>query len=224
MTYFTPDFLQFFKELAANNHKDWFDKNRGRYEEEVKNPMQKMVQDLIAAIAKKDKAVKIAPKDAIFRINKDVRFAKDKTPYKINTSAIISPEGRKNKDYPGLYIELGPEHLQIYQGAYFIETPKLVELRKYMVKNLTRFNTLAADKKFKKTYGKIEGEDQIRLPKELKDKAEKQPLLAKKQLYWGVTLKPETILKKDLVNTIMKHYEVGQPLVDFLAKGLGYKK
>lgn len=223
MTYFNPDFLSFFKELASNNHKDWFDKNRDRYEKEVKSPMQKFVQDLITEMAKKDKSIKVGPKDCIFRINKDIRFSKDKTPNKINTSAIISPEGRKNKDYPGLYIELGPEHLQIYQGAYNIETPQLEILRKYLLKNLAKFNSLVSDKNFKKIYKNVEGEDQIRLPKEIKDKIDKQPLLSKKQFYWGVTLKPEEILKKDLIKTVIKHHEVGKPLVDFLVKGLGYK-
>ena len=72
MIYFSPDFLQFFKELAPNNHKDWFDLNRSRYEKEVKLPMQIFIQDLINELAKKDKKIKIGPKDAIFRINKDV--------------------------------------------------------------------------------------------------------------------------------------------------------
>lgn len=223
MPYFTSDFLQFFKELAANNHKDWFDKNRSRYENEVKVPMQKFVQDLINEIAKKDKSVKIGPKDAIFRINKDVRFAKDKSPYKLHTSALISPAGKSEKDYPGLYIELGPEHFQIYQGAYFIETPKLLQLRKYMVKNLTKFNSLTTDKNFKKMYKEIEGEDQVRIPAEFKAAVEKQPLIAKKQFYWGVSLDPETVLKKELIKIIMKHYETGNELVNFLAKGLGYR-
>ena len=223
MTYFTPDFLQFFKELAANNHKEWFDKNRTRYENVVKIPMQNFVQDLINETAKKDKSIKIGPKDAIFRINKDVRFSKDKSPYKLHTSALISPAGKGEKDFPGLYIELGPEHFQIYQGAYFIESPKLAQLRKYMVKNISKFNGLVNDKEFKKRYTKVEGEDQLRLPAEFKAASEKQPLIAKKQFYWGISLDPETILKKDLIKIVMKHFETGNELVNFLAKGLGYK-
>lgn len=223
MQYFSPDFLQFFKELAPNNHKDWFDLNRSRYEKEVKLPMQIFIQDLIDELAKKDKKIKIGAKDAIFRINKDVRFSKDKSPYKLNTSAIISPEGRADKDHPGLYIELGPEHIRVYQGAYQIETPKLEQLRKYIAKNMTTFNKLVSDKNFKKNFGTIRGEKQVRLPKDLKEKAEIQPLLLNKQFYWFAQLKPEECLKKDFMKTVMKNQEVGKPLLDFITKGLGYK-
>lgn len=223
MQYFSPDFLQFFKELAANNHKDWFDLNRSRYEREVKTAMQIFVQDLIQEVAKKDKKIKIGPKDAIFRINKDVRFAKDKSPYKLNTSAIISPEGKGDKDYPGLYIELGPEYVRVYQGAYMIETAKLDQLRKYIAKNLSTFNKLVTDKKFMNHFGTILGDQQVRLPKELKEKAEKQPLLLNKQFYWYAELEPEECLKKDFLKKVMKNHEVGKPLLDFITKGLGYK-
>lgn len=223
MQYFTPDFLQFFKELASNNRKDWFDLNRSRYEKEIKLPMQIFIQDLINEMAKKDKKIKIGAKDAIFRINKDVRFSKDKSPYKLNTSAIISPEGRANKDYPGLYIELGPEHVRVYQGAYMIDTAKLEQLRKYIAKNLTAFNKLVMDKKFIKHFGVVLGEQQVRLPKELKEKAEKQPLILNKQFYWFAEFEPEVCLKKDFMKKVITYHETGKPLMEFITKGLGYK-
>lgn len=223
MSYFSPDFLQFFKELAPNNHKDWFDLNRSRYEKEVKLPMQIFIQDLITEVAKKDKKIKIGPKDAIFRINKDVRFSKDKSPYKLNTSAIISPEGKGNKDYPGLYIELGPEHVRVYQGAYMIETAKLDQLRKYIAKNLTAFNKLVMDKKFIKHFGMVLGEQQVRLPKEVKEIAEKQPLILNKQFYWFAEWDAESCLKKDFMKKVITYHETGKPLMEFITKGLGYK-
>ena len=90
MKYFSSDYLEFFKELAPNNNKDWFDKNRKRYIDSVKEPFKKFVTDLIQEISKVDDEVQIEAKDAIFRINRDIRFSKDKTPYKLNNSAIIS--------------------------------------------------------------------------------------------------------------------------------------
>jgi uncharacterized protein (TIGR02453 family) len=94
MVYFEKDYFEFFKELAANNHKEWFDVNRSRYHSSVKEPFDKFIADLITEVHKIDKKIEIAPKDAIFRINRDIRFSKDKTPYKLNRSAIISPRQR----------------------------------------------------------------------------------------------------------------------------------
>ena len=107
MKYFTQDYLDFFKELAANNHKEWFDENRKRYEKSVKDPFKKFVEALIAETHKFDPSVNIEAKDAIFRINRDIRFSKDKTPYKLDRSAIISSGGRKDHSIPGFYIATG---------------------------------------------------------------------------------------------------------------------
>ena len=80
MTYFSTDYLEFFKELAANNNKEWFDRNRKRYESVVRDPFKTFIGQLISEIAKSDSAFDIESKDAIFRINSDIRFSKDKTP------------------------------------------------------------------------------------------------------------------------------------------------
>ena len=97
MAYFTKDFIDFFKELAANNKKEWFDFNRKRYEKSVKQPFAEFVQEMIDRIRADDPKVDISTKDAIFRINRDVRFSKDKTPYKTHMAAIVSARGKKDK-------------------------------------------------------------------------------------------------------------------------------
>src|SRR5690606_4197407 len=96
MAYFTSDFIEFFKELAANNNKEWFDENRERYQKNVKIPFEKFVAALMAELKKDDPELTGDPKKAIFRINRDIRFAKDKTPYKLNRSAAISKYGKKD--------------------------------------------------------------------------------------------------------------------------------
>ncbi|MCB0846293.1 MAG: DUF2461 domain-containing protein, partial [Bacteroidetes bacterium] len=105
MPYFTPDYIAFFEELARNNTKEWFDQNRSRYEKSVKKPFYAFVERMIDLISEDDPAVMITPKDAIFRINRDIRFSNDKTPYKTNFSAVVSPGGRKEMVTPGLYFE-----------------------------------------------------------------------------------------------------------------------
>ena len=106
MSFFTSDYLEFFKELAANNHKEWFDANRKRYETSVKEPFKAFTQHLIDELAKKEPVFKdLKASDCIFRINRDIRFSKDKTPYKTMCSAVISPNGKKSSSIHGIYFD-----------------------------------------------------------------------------------------------------------------------
>lgn len=98
MAHFTQDYLDFFKELAANNNKDWFHGNKKRYEASVKKPFEEFVQDIINRTSELDDRFAGEAKKAVFRIYRDVRFSKDKTPYKLNCSAIIAPGGKKRRD------------------------------------------------------------------------------------------------------------------------------
>ena len=85
--HFTPDFLNFFMELAPNNNKDWFDNNRDRYKKSVKEPFENFVEKLIKEMKKSEEIMDGRPSDFIFRINKDIRFSKDKSPYKLPRKA-----------------------------------------------------------------------------------------------------------------------------------------
>ena len=143
MAFFTADFIQFFIDLAPNNHKDWFDENRSRYEDNVREPFKKFVGHLISELNKVNPNFKdLEPKDCIFRINRDIRFSKDKTPYKMNVSALMAVGGKKNYMGEGVYIELGPEHVRVYSGLYEVDKEALLQLREGIAQNLSEFNRL----------------------------------------------------------------------------------
>lgn len=175
MAFFTPDFLQFFIDLAPNNHKDWFDLNRKRYENSVKEPFKNFVQHMIAEIAKTDSNFKdLEAKDCIFRINRDIRFSKDKTPYKMNVSAVVAPEGKKSKAVNGIYFEFGPEHVRVYGGIYEIDKDDLLTVRDGIANDIKGFQTAYTNPNFKKVFGTILGEKNKVIPKELKDGKNRQ--------------------------------------------------
>lgn len=221
MAHFSPEFLSFFKELAANNNKDWFDANRKRYEEWVKKPMEQFVADVIARIKQYQPEITIAPKEAIFRINRDIRFSADKTPYKTNTSALITPGGRKDMLGKGLYVELGPEHLGIYGGFYQLDTSTLLQVRTWMASNLKELHSALAEPNFEARFGTLHGEKQQRLPKELKDAGEKWPALYQKQFYFYKHLPAKEITSNNLVEQIMEYYVASLPVQEVLQKSLG---
>jgi uncharacterized protein (TIGR02453 family) len=180
MAWFTPDFNRFFKDLAANNNKEWFDAERPRYLRAVKEPFERFTAEMIARVAKLDPQVRIAPKDAIFRINRDVRFSKDKSPYKLNRSALITAGGRKAMSAPGIYFELGPEAVAVYGGAYAPDKEQLWELRDRLTRQPAKFKALYQDKEFKRLFGGIRGERNKVLPAEFKAAGAKEPLLFNK--------------------------------------------
>ena len=101
MIYFTKDFIGFFSDLENNNNRDWFHENKKRYETSVKGPFESLVSALISELSKVYPEMTITPKDAIFRINRDIRFSKDKSPYKTHMAALISPGGKKDKTTSG---------------------------------------------------------------------------------------------------------------------------
>jgi uncharacterized protein (TIGR02453 family) len=217
--YFTQDYLDFFKELAANNHKEWFQENKKRYELSVKEPFNAFVQDIIDEAAKTDKRFAGLAKDAVFRIYSDVRFSKDKTPYKMHMSAVIAPGGRKEgMGIPGMYLQLGAEDFRFYSGLYQPEKEVLQMVRTYIMKHSDELNKLVADKEFVIKFGELRGERNKVMPKEFKEAALRQPYLFNKQFYFFASLPAETILKKDFSDIIMDHFKVSEPMRDYLTK------
>lgn len=223
MAYFTTDYTNFFKGLAANNHKEWFHDHKKQYEQYVKEPFKAFVGDLIHAIQQHyDKDLDLLPKEAIFRINRDIRFAKDKTPYKLHKSAIISRGGRKNKQYPGFYLQFGVEESWLGGGAYRLDKENLQAVREHIMNNPARVKQLLDNPSFLGRYGGIQGEKNKRLPKEFKAAYQYQPILAHKQFYFMKTYEDDEsiILKDNLLDWVLEFYEAGLAWNVFLVDAL----
>lgn len=221
MGHFSEDFNQFFIELAANNNKDWFDENRKRYEQNVKKPFDAFVADLIDALAKDEPEMKIEPKNAIFRINRDIRFSKDKTPYKLNRSAAISKYGRKNRSYPGFYFQMGPESVSIAGGAYTPEKADLEAIRTAIMKEPKKFRKAIEAPEFVSVFGEIRGEENKRLTnKEMMEAAVKEPLLLRKQFYYWAEFPPEMVTDQNLLPFLVEKHQASKAFRNFLKAAL----
>ena len=216
MSFFSSDYLQFFIELAANNNKDWFDLNRKRYEQNVKKPFVVFVQHIIDQLAKNDPTFKeLEAKDCIFRINRDIRFSKDKSPYKMMCSAVVAPEGKKSKAVNGVYFEFGPEHMRVYGGVYEIEKEDLEAVREGIAQDISKFQKAYQNPTFVKTFGEILGEKNKVLPAHLREAASIEPLIFNKQWYFYTQFEPETILKENLDEIVLNCYEAGRPVESY---------
>lgn len=221
MKYFTADFLNFFNDLRHNNEREWFHANKKRYEQSVKIPFQNFIADLIEHAKMFDENILITPKDAIFRIYKDTRFSKDKTPYKLHASAVVSRGGRKDLTSVGIYLELSDEHFGIYSGVYRPDSKQLYKIREHIAANLDEFNRLLQEKDFQEKFdGKIHGDKNKRIPKEFMEAAEKQALLWNKAFYYFQMLPSETILKENLPALVMEYFKAAHPISSFLQDAL----
>jgi uncharacterized protein (TIGR02453 family) len=216
----TKEFYDFFKSLAANNHKDWFDANRKEYEQHVKIPFEHLVHDIIEALRKVDPQYDhLQAKDCIFRINRDIRFSNDKTPYKLNRSAIINPGGRKSRGPAGFYFEIGPGECAFYAGAYMPEKQELYGIRKSILNDPEKFFEIIGSAAFKKRFGEVQGSKQKRLDKEFKDISEKEPLIFNTQFYIMHKFEPELTQKKEFVKYLLDLNNAAKDFADFINRG-----
>lgn len=218
MSFFTQAYLDFFLELSANNHKEWFDANRQRYEQHVKKPFELFVARLIAGTQAIDPRIQIQPRDAIFRINRDIRFSADKTPYKTNRSAVIGLGGRRQYDIPGYYIQLGPDYLWIGGGLYGMDKALLGRARSNMAAEPGAIDALLAQPAFKKYYGgQLLGEKSKVLPRAYKELADRQPLLYHKYWYYMAELKDTSpMLAPDFDQLVLIHFAAGREVNAYL--------
>ena len=218
--WFTNDFNRFFKDLAGNNNKEWFDAERKRYEASVKEPFTAFVAEVIVRIAKKDRSVAIGSKDAIFRINRDIRFSKDKTPYKLEASALVSSEGRKGMSTPGIYFALGPEAVRIYGGCYLPDRDQLHRIRTAIARDGSGLRKAIGGKAFKERFGAIQGEVNKVLPAEFKKAAQEEPLIANKQFYVGTEKPARLVTNPALLDVVLEHWSAMAPLNAWLTGAL----
>lgn len=213
----SPAFFDFYQNLAINNHKTWFDAHRAEYLSVVKEPFEQLVSELQFAFKEVDEALPIfKPSDLIFRINRDIRFAKDKTPYKTFSGVYFSWEGKKTQ-LAGFYIQVGATETFVGGGAYELRnTQVLASIRAAIAENPEAWLALVESPTFKEMYQELKGERAKVIPKEYKALAPNLPYLYFKQFWAAAHLQPEQFCAPDIVSTLVKYYQGIAPLNQFL--------
>lgn len=214
--YFNQPFIDFFKDLSKHNSTEWFRENKSRYEQHVKFPFEKFMDDLLAEVKKMDASIHQTPKEAILRINRDIRFSNDKSPYKLYVAAIISAAGKQVKEAPGWYVQFGADKVAVYGGAYMIDKENLRKVRSEIAADTKGFRKLIKDKKFVELFGEIQGEKNKVIPPEFKSVLADEPLIANKSFYYSAEFSYKEITSPDLLKTILKYLKAGKAINDFL--------
>jgi uncharacterized protein (TIGR02453 family) len=212
--------FDFLSKLKKNNSKEWFDKNRDEYEIARTN-FKEFVGDLIIAISRFDPSVKsLEPKNCIFRINRDIRFSNDKTPYKTNMGASIGPGGKKSHD-AGYYIHIQPGASFLAGGVWQPPAPQLNAIRQEIDYNAAEFNKIINHKAFKMHFGKLSEEDKVKTSPKGYDKNHPEIELLKLKSFIVVRdLKDKEVISKDFIKECSEVFKAMYPLNKFLRRAV----
>lgn len=157
--------IPFLTKLSANNNKEWFENNKKEYQQ-AKQEMEILVQEVIEKVSEFDPAIAgQEAKKCVFRIYRDVRFSKNKDPYKTNMGGFIVPGGKKSGK-AGYYLHLEPGASFIAGGIYMPESALLKKTREEILYHIDEFKTIIHSPQFKSAFGEIHGEKLKRPPKD----------------------------------------------------------
>ena len=205
----------FLKQLAKNNDRIWFEAHRADYENAL-GRFEDFVAALIIEIAAFHDLGGVTPKDCMFRIYRDVRFSKDKSPYKTAMTASIGPGGRKSIGYPYyLHVESG-DHSMLAGGCHDTSTEQLARWREAVDKDASTIKKLTGKKDFLTAFGGISGEKLAKAPRGYPADHPELELLRLKQITVMRTVTDKEMLSPTAVQSAAAIFKTMKPFLDYL--------
>ncbi len=216
-----PTTLDFLKKLKSNNNRDWFEKNRLRYDA-AKADVETNVESIITSIRQFDPRITadITAKKCLFRIYRDVRFSKDKRPYKNNLGASINPGGKK-AIAPGYYFHVEAGGAFLAGGIWQPPAPELAKIRQEIDYNFDEFNKIVTHKSFRKYFGSLDQDDKlVTCPKGYPKDHPAIDFLKLKSFVVVAELSDKEILSKQFSKTATAVFNAMLPLNKFLQRAI----
>jgi uncharacterized protein (TIGR02453 family) len=218
-----PTTLKFLKDLTKNNNKEWFDANRKRYETARQDYIE-LAETIIKGFCKKDKDFEtLEGKKCLFRINRDVRFSKDKSPYKTNFGASFERGGRISP-FAAYYLHIEPGNKSFIAGGVWQPEPeRMKKIRQEIDYSWSDFKKIISGKKFASLFGDLEKTKETSLSREPKGYEKDNPAIDYIKLKSWVVSTPLTdveITNKDLLKKVLNAFETMQPMIMFLNNAL----
>jgi len=227
---FRPEAIQFLAELAQNNTREWFQPRKGDYERYLKEPMEQLCVALEERFRARDIPLHADPARSPFRIYRDVRFAKDKSPYKTAVAAsfgwagdgVDAAAGRshsENVHASGGYFHLQPGEIYVGGGVWHPDAKWLNAFRQRIVADLDGFQQVVESPAFKDAFGGIgdEGDSLRRVPTGFPADHPGADLLRKKNVTFGRRLSDSDAMSPELPTVIADAFAAGTPLMRYLA-------
>jgi uncharacterized protein (TIGR02453 family) len=215
-TYFSNDALKFLRGLKRNNDRIWFEARRGVFEKELKEPMLAVIGAVNDAMVEFAPMHVRPPQKIMMRIYRDIRFAKDKRPYKTHVSAWWVRDGLQKTSGAGFYLQVSAEEVLVAAGVYMPEREQLLTIRRHLAEHHVEFERLMKARKLRSLMEENDGVPLIRAPKGFPEDHPAIELLKNRQ--WGVSarLPVERALKGTLVKDVVERFKAAAPVIEML--------
>jgi uncharacterized protein (TIGR02453 family) len=220
---FSAEAIQFLVDLAANNERSWFQPRKADYERLLKEPLESFVAALGERLEARRIPLKADPTRAPFRIYRDVRFSKDKSPYKTNVAASFpwaeSPAGTAEDGPHGVggYFHFSPGEIYVGGGMWHPEKPRLDRFRALIVEDPRRVHAAMEDREFVAHFGSIDGDRLRRVPNGLPADHPDAELLKLKDVTFGRRISDDDALSPNLPDIVADDLAAGVPVMRLLA-------
>ena len=221
--YITPELFQFFRELKANNNRDWFQANKQRYESQVREPLLRFITDFgvrLAEISPHYVADARRSGGSLFRINRDIRFSKDKSPYKTTAGIQFRHESGKDVHAPGFYLHLEPDSIFGGIGIWRPDTKTLNKIRDAILESPDRWQQIVTDKSFTAKF-ELSGDSLKRAPKGYDPEHPLIEDLKRKDFIAGTPFAEAEACAPDFIDRFAETCRLGAPFVGFLTAAIG---
>ena len=222
--YFTPKLFSFMQDLADNNDRDWFKANQDRFEQDVREPALDFITDFskpLESISKHFVADSRKVGGSLFRIQRDTRFSKDKTPYKTHVGIHFRHFATKEDVHaPGFYLHLEPGGSFAGLGLWRPSATDANEIRQKIADESARWRRAAHDKRFTETYS-LEGESLVRPPKGFEGDHPLIEDIKRKDFLGSTQLAQQTVTSSGFFETYVDLCKAGAPFMKFLCEAVG---
>lgn len=221
-TGFPPKLFTFLSQLNVNNNKEWFEAHRGEYELSVREPSKRFVAAMAEAFAEAELPLIASPKASLFRINRDIRFSADKSPYKTHIGFMFPHSRSLSTKRGGMYLGFEPKgKTSIYAfaggGVYMPEPDVLKHIRAKIAHDPVTFSRLANDTRFLEVYPNgLEGESLIRAPKGYDEEHPAIRYLKMKQFLFSCDITKDELLAPNLPAALIKKFAAAVDMLQFL--------
>jgi uncharacterized protein (TIGR02453 family) len=222
---FPEEGIAFLRSLAKNNNREWFQERKPVFERSVKSPMEQLVDALNTHLVKFAPQYITEPKKAVYRIYRDTRFSKDKTPYKTHIAASLTRAGMEKHISAGFYCSVSPDQIEVAGGIYMPGTDQLRAIRSYLSDNHAELRELLSSRSLHKLMGELYGERMARTPRGFEQDHPAQDLLRYKHwVLYDTRLEPAVATTPKLVSEIAKRFKAMTSFVEFFNRPLSGKR
>lgn len=211
--------FSFLNDLAANNNRPWFEENKKRYEA-ARKEAEGVLEACIGEIGKFEDLGPLKAKDTMFRIYRDVRFSKNKDPYKLNFSGMIAREGRKAMVGFGYYVHFQPGESFMAAGVYEPNPEQLARIRQEIDYNSEEIHQILSQPEFQSMFGQIQGNQLKTAPKGYPKDHPDIALLRYTQFYCMTSFRDEEVLSPDFPIELARRCRIIRPFLEFLNRAI----